>query len=120
MPRELTEKDLGILKKLAPECEGMVCAGSDHMFRSILPPVSNHYATDAKDFADRIGRLSDDDLRYLTGLIYSGEESLGCIAEEDLDSFILLVKERISPEEAKKVLNAYAAGGTCDFDGNGP
>jgi hypothetical protein len=116
MPRELTEKDIGILKKLAPECGDLNCTGSGHMFHSILPPVSNHFASDGKDFAERIGRLSDDELRYLTGLIYSGDESLGCIPEEDLDSFILLVKERISPEEAKKVLNAYAMGGTCDQD----
>ncbi|OPY39252.1 MAG: hypothetical protein A4E35_00019 [Methanoregula sp. PtaU1.Bin051] len=116
MPRELTEKDIGILKKLVPEFEETACPGSGHMFQSILPPVSNHFATDGKDFAERIARLSDDELQYLTGLIFTGDESLGCIAEEDLDSFILLVKERLSPEEAKKVLNAYAVGGTCELD----
>ncbi len=55
-------------------------------------------------------------LRYLTGLIFTGEESFGCMEEEDIDAFILLVKERLSPEDAKKVLNAYAAGGTCGPD----
>jgi hypothetical protein len=120
MPRELTDKDIAILVKLAPECEGMTCSGSGHMFQSILPPVSNHFAVDGKDFSERIKRLSTEELQYLAGKIYTGEESLGCIAEEDLDSFILLIKERISPEEAKKVLNAYAAGGTCEFDEDGP
>ncbi len=117
MPRELTEKDLAILVKLAPECEGMTaCAGSGHMFQSILPPVSNHFAADGKDFAERISRLNNDEVQYLADLVFSGEESLGCIAEEDLDSFILLVKERISPEAAKKVLNGYAAGGSCELE----
>lgn len=116
MPRELSEKDLAILQKLAPEFGGSACAGSGHMFMSILPPVSNHFAADAKDFAERIGRLSDEELRYLTGLIFTGEESFGCMEEEDIDAFILLVKERLSPEDAKKVLNAYAAGGTCGPD----
>ncbi len=114
MPRELTEKDIGILKKLAPEFEEQTCPGSGHMFHSILPPVSNHFATDGKDFAERIGRLSDDELNYITGLIIAGDESLGCMPEEDLDSLLTLIKERISPDHAKKVLNAYAAAGTCD------
>ena len=43
MPRELSEKDIAILKKLAPECGDLTCSGSGHMFHSILPPVSNHF-----------------------------------------------------------------------------
>jgi hypothetical protein len=85
------------------------------MFRSILPPVSNHFSEDAKDFASRIARLSDDELHYLADMIIAGEESLGCLPEEDLDSVITLVKDRLSPELAKKILNAYAAGESCGF-----
>ncbi len=113
MPRELTEKDIGILKKLAPECADLDCSGTGHMFRSILPPVSNHFAQDGKDFADRIARLSGEELQYIADLIVTGDESLGCMPEEDLDSFIGLVKDRLSPDLAKKILNAYAAGDGC-------
>ena len=113
MPRELSEKDIRILKKLAPECGDLDCSGSGHMFRSILPPVSNHFSENAKDFADRIARLSNDELQYIADMILKGEESLGCMPEEDLDSVIGLVKERISPDLAKKILNAYAADEGC-------
>lgn len=115
MPRDLTEKDIAILKKLAPEFMGADCSGSGHMFRSILPPVSNHFSEDGRDFAGRIARLSDDELQYIAGKIIDGEESLGCLPEEDLDSVIGLVKERLSPDLAKKILMTYAAGESCGF-----
>jgi hypothetical protein len=35
MPRKLDEKDLEILKKLAPECENIICSSLDHEFHSI-------------------------------------------------------------------------------------
>jgi len=113
MPRELTEKDIGILKKLAPEFDDTACPGSGHMFQSILPPVSNHFAIDGKDFADRIGRLTDGELQYIADLIVTGEESMGCLPEEDLDSFLGLVRKRLSDDMAKKVLRAYAAADSC-------
>ena len=50
MPRELDDKDIAILKKLAPECGDLTCSGSGHTFHSILPPVSNHFAEDNTDF----------------------------------------------------------------------
>jgi hypothetical protein len=114
MPRELSEKDIEILIKLAPECEGLTCSGSGHQFHSILPPVSNHFSVDERDFAERIGRLTDDELNYITGLILSGEESLGCLPEEDLDSLLTLITERFSREEAKKVIEAFASSGVCE------
>jgi hypothetical protein len=111
MPRELSEKDIEILIKLAPECEGLTCSDQ---FHSILPPVSNHFSVDERDFAERIGRLTDDELNYITGLILSGEESLGCLPEEDLDSLLTLITERFSREEAKKVIEAFASSGVCE------
>jgi hypothetical protein len=113
MPRELTEKDLAILKKLAPEFEVPSCPGSGHMFQSILPPVSNHFAVDGKDFADRIGRLTDEELQYIADMIITGEESMGCLPEEDLDSFLDLVRKRLSGDLATKVLRAFAAADAC-------
>jgi hypothetical protein len=114
MPRELSGHDIEILKKLAPECGDPACPGSGHRFHSILPPVSNHFAVDGHDFADRIRRLSDDELRYITDLITRGEESLGCLPEEDLDSLLALIEERFSKEEAAKVIEAFASFGACE------
>jgi len=114
MPRELLERDIGILKKLAPECGDLTCSGSGHQFHSILPPVSNHFAVDDRDFARRIGRLTDEELRYIIDLIRSGEESLGCLPEEDLDSLLALITERFSPEETRKVIEAFASFGVCE------
>ena len=87
MPRDLSEKDIGILKKLAPECGELTCSGSGHMFHSILPPVSNHFSEDTDDFIRRISRLSDEELRYIIDLIRKGEESLGCLPAEDVQEF---------------------------------
>ena len=114
MPRELSEKDILILKKLAPECGDLTCSGSGHMFHSILPPVSNHFSEDGNDFIRRIGRLSDDELTYITDMIRKGEESMGCLPVEDVESLVHLVHDRLSPEIAKKVIAAYESGGECE------
>ena len=49
--RKLNEKDLEILRKLAPE------ASIPTHYRSILQPVSMHFATDDEDLQDRLKRL---------------------------------------------------------------
>ncbi|MDD1702227.1 MAG: hypothetical protein LUQ31_04525 [Methanoregula sp.] len=114
MARELSEKDIAILKKLAPECGDLTCNGSGHQFHAILPPVSNHFAENAEDFNKRIGRLSDDELAYITDKILTGEEGLGCVAEEDVESLIKMIHDRLSPDFAKKVIAAYESGYECD------
>jgi hypothetical protein len=113
MPRELSEKDIAILKKLAPECGDLTCSGSGHMFHSILPPVSNHFAQDSDDFIQRINRLSDEELTYIVDIILNGEESMGCLPLEDVEAFVHLVHDRLSPEMAQKVIAAYEGGGEC-------
>ena len=114
MPRDLNEKDILILKKLAPECGDLTCSGSGHVFHSILPPVSNHFAEDSNDFIQRIGRLTDDELAYIIEMILKGEESMGCLPLEDVDALIRLIQDRISSETAQKVLGAYESGGECE------
>lgn len=114
MPRELDEKDISILKKLAPECGDLTCSGSGHMFHSILPPVSNHFSEDGRDFLQRISRLNDEELTYISRMIQKGEESMGCLPVEDVEAFIHLVHDRISPEEAQKIISAYESGYECD------
>lgn len=114
MPRELSEKDILILKKLAPECGDLTCSGSGHMFHSILPPVSNHFAKDSEDFIQRISLLSDEELAYIIDMITRGEESLGCLPLEDIEALVHLIHDRLSPEIAQKVITAYESGGECE------
>ena len=119
MPRELSERDQDILKKLAPECSDEICTGSGHAFRSILPPVANHFARDEADFAERIGRLPDDDLRYLAGLIRDGGESLACVPPELLSVFLQRVADRLGRREAEELVMIYAREAACELPGEG-
>jgi hypothetical protein len=114
MPRELSERDIEILKKLAPECGDLTCSGSGHQFHSILPPVSNHFADDSNDFIQRINRLTDEELTYLTDIIQKGEESMGCLPVEDVEAFVHIVHDRLSEEIAQKVISAYESGYECE------
>jgi hypothetical protein len=114
MPRELSEKDIAILKKLAPECGDLTCSGSGNRFHSILPPVSNHFAEDSEDFIQRISRLSNEELTYITDMISKGEESMGCLPVEDIDALVHLIHDRLSPEIAQKVITVYESGGECE------
>ena len=114
MPRELDEKDIAILKKLAPECGDLTCSGSGHMFHSILPPVSNHFSEDSDDFIRRISSLGNDELTYIADLIGKGEESLGCLPVEDVEALVHLIHDRLSPEVAQNVISAYESGNACE------
>ena len=116
MPRELSEKDIALLRKLAPECGDLSCSGSGHMFHSILPPVSNHFSEDSEDFIRRISLLSEDELTYITGLILTGDESLGCLPAEDVEALVHYVHDHLSPETAQKIVAAYESGGGCGVE----
>jgi len=111
MAREFDEKDFAILRKLAPEYEGILCPGSGHEFHSILPPVSNHIAADEEDFRERVGRLSDEDWGYLTDQILSGREDLGCMPEEDIETILAYIREVVSEEAAERVGRLYHLSG---------
>jgi len=115
MPRELSDRDREILKKLAPECGEEICSGSGHAFLSILPPVANHFAADAEDFSERIGRLTDEDLRYLVGLILDGGESLGCAPPEYIEIFLRRVAGRLGNGPAGDIVKLYSEGMECDI-----
>jgi hypothetical protein len=115
MARKLSEKDVEILKKLAPECADITCAGSGLDYQSILPPVSNHYALDDDDFEERLNRLDIFELEYLSKVILDGSESLGCIQPEHADILIRLLKERVSEDVGEKVRALYEAAGVCYY-----
>ncbi|KKH95714.1 hypothetical protein EO95_06310 [Methanosarcina sp. 1.H.T.1A.1] len=107
MARILSELDIGILKTVAPECEALLCSGSGVHYRSILPPLANHYSKDADDFLRRIKLLSMSDLEYLVRLILSGEESLGCVPFNYIILFVENVSERLGEEVASQVRKSY-------------
>ena len=104
MSRELSEADWEILKKLAPElCDDGTCVSSGRKYRSILPPISMHYARDREDFRQRVERLTDEELDYLICLAENGEESLTCIRPEHKEEFLDLVGRRVSKARAQKL-----------------
>ncbi|PKL59375.1 MAG: hypothetical protein CVV33_08155 [Methanomicrobiales archaeon HGW-Methanomicrobiales-4] len=108
MVRILSDRDLSLLATMAPEYAGESCRGSGVAYRSLLPPVANHYSTSASDFMERINRLSSDDFSYLTELMLSGEESLHCLGPE----YFALLEDRIRTESgddfARKIGARYA------------
>jgi len=101
--RKLNEKDIEILKKLAPEIEKK----SKIEYRSILPPVSMHYAVDEEDFTARLERLSPEDLKYLAGRILDGSECLLCISPEYAGIFVNFLTEHMSGAEAERIKGIY-------------
>lgn len=101
--RKLSEKDIEILKKLAPEIEKK----SKIEYRSILPPVSMHYAVDEEDFEARLERLSAEDLKYMADKILDGSECLLCITPEFARIFVDLLTERMAGNEAERVKELY-------------
>lgn len=113
MARNLSEKDQEILKKCAPECIGLFCSGSGGPYRSVLPPLANHYAADADDFRTRISRLTTNELEYLTALILSGEESLCCLPPDYFTAFLERVTEHLGRSARRELLNAYRGGEDC-------
>jgi hypothetical protein len=113
MARELDERDLEILRILAPECEELICSGSGVEFRSILPPVANHYSRDEDDFKHRLMRLTDGDLEYLIGKIRTGEESVACVPPEYAEVLVGEISSREGKPVADEVLNIYETADEC-------
>ncbi len=101
--RKLSERDIEILKKLAPEVEKK----SKIEYRSILPPVSMHYAVDEEDFEARLERLSAGDLKYMADKILDGSECLLCISPEFARVFVDFLTERMAGDEAERIKELY-------------
>jgi hypothetical protein len=103
MSRELNDYDWQVLRKLCPELNDGTCVSSGHAYRSILPPLSRHYAKSKEDFLERVEKLTDEELDYLVCLAENGEESLTCIVPEHKDAFLDVVARRTSGERAAKL-----------------
>lgn len=113
MARILSEKDREILNKCAPECADLFCSEAGTPYRSVLPPVANHYAVNADDFRERISRLAPDELEYLTTLIIRGEESLCCLPPDYFTVFLNQVTKHLGRNVRREMLNAYRSSDDC-------
>jgi len=102
------------LKRLAPELDEIVCGHSMVPYRSILPPLANHFARDPTDFEERLGSLNNDELSYLVDLVMDGSESLSCMHPDYAEVFLRLVEDEISKEVAKQVTAIYIEG-VCEL-----
>lgn len=113
MARILSEKDIDVLKKLAPECEGLICVGSGVPYRSILPPLANHYSKNAEDFRKRLEQASGEDLAYLCELILDGEESLGCVPPDYVAIFLKIAEKILGEKSAAAIKEKYETNHEC-------
>lgn len=108
MVRVLSEQDLKLLSTMAPEFYGETCRGSGVAYKSLLPPVANHYSVDATDFKKRIERLSESEFNYLIDLMLKGEESLHCLTPEYYIVLEKQIKKVAGPDIARKIGARYA------------
>ena len=111
MARKLSRVDMEILKKLAPELVNTACTHSGHEFRSVLPPISQHFSPSSADFKERLVKLSDEELDHLVTLIFEGMESLHCVKKEHVDALVDVVGIRISKVKAAELLELYTFAG---------
>lgn len=113
MSRTLSEHDIALLLKLAPECDTLICKGSENAYRSILAPVANHYAKDADDFAARLNRLSDGELVSLVDMIREGKEGIGCLPPECAEVLIEQALRRVGSDAGNELYALCESGSTC-------
>ena len=102
--RNLTDLDKTILAKLAPELEGTTGPAPGHDYKFILLPVSHKLAESPEDFANRVNKLTDEELNYLVELILKGDEDVRSLAEGDFDALVEVIEKRL-PVKAKELKN---------------
>ena len=102
--RTFTDLDKTILAKLAPELEGATGPAPGHDYKFILLPVSHKLSESPEDFANRVNRLTDEELNYLVELILKGDEDVRSLAEGDFDAMLEVIEKRL-PEKAKELKN---------------
>jgi hypothetical protein len=115
MARQLSDRDKEIMAKLVPEMADIFKSdsGMDMEYRNVLPPVAIHHSRDEEDFAERLDKLSNQDLKYLFTLIVSGAESLGCMDSELAEVFFNVLAARVSKDDADKARKAYESATEC-------
>lgn len=107
MARELSETDIEILYKLAPELKAQISPGSRPKYRSILPPVSKFYSDSDEDFRGRLESLSKQELEYIVDLIFEGMECLQCIGQSHVAIVMEVVSRNLSQEKGNDLKELY-------------
>ncbi|MDP2216629.1 MAG: hypothetical protein Q8J68_05015 [Methanolobus sp.] len=103
MSREFSQMDKQIFDKLAPEAGGSTMSKMGHSYPFILRPISHKIAQSAEDFRERLERLDATEIDYLVGLAMEEKEDIRSLEEEDVDSFMELVRNKLSPEREKEL-----------------
>ncbi|KXS44747.1 hypothetical protein HWN40_11765 [Methanolobus zinderi] len=103
MGRKFSETDQKIFDKLAPELSGDTMSASGHNYPFILRPISHKVAESGEDFKNRLEKLDTDELDYLVQLAMEGKEDIRSLEEEDIDSFMEIVEEKLSTEKMKEL-----------------
>jgi hypothetical protein len=98
--KKLNQKDISILKKLAP-CNDPQTSGG------VLTSISSYCITDKDDFLSRLEKLCDDDLKYLAERAMDGSECLLCIAPQCAETFLDAVDRRLSPVTAGRLREIF-------------
>jgi len=113
MARDLNERDIEILRKLAPEIMEMEGHGYQIEYMNILPPLANHLSRGLADFEQRLKKLSVDDMQYLTDMILQGIEGLSCLEPDYAEVFSTIAGQRLSGDVADRVREVYESGEGC-------
>ena len=103
MGRIFSETDIQIFNKLAPEAGGSTDSGAGHSFPFILRPISHRFAESGEDFRERLSRLDAAEIEYLADLVLSNQEEITSLDEEDMDSFLNFVEEKISSDKKREI-----------------
>jgi hypothetical protein len=98
--KKLNQKDISILKKLAP-CSDSETSGG------ILTTLSSYCITDKDDFLTRLKKLSDEELKYLAERAMDGSECLLCIAPQCAETFLDSIERRLSPLTAGRLREIF-------------
>lgn len=111
MARDLNERDIEILRKLAPEIVEMERHGYQIEYMNILPPLANHLSRGLDDFEARLKKLSADDFRYLADVIFQGNESLSRLEPDYAEAFCTVAGQKLSSSDvADRLRDAYDTG----------
>ena len=103
MGRTFSDMDIRIFNKLAPEAGGSIDSGAGHPFPFILRPISHRFAESGEDFRERLFRLDTEEIVYLADMVLQNQEEIRSLDEEDMESFLELVEERISFDKKRAI-----------------
>ncbi len=103
MGRVFNEMDNQIFNKLAPELSGNTMSNAGHNYPFILRPLSHKIAEDGDDFRNRMNKLDKEEMEYLFQLAMEGKEDIRSLEEDDVDTVLELIEEKLSTEKLKEL-----------------